>query len=85
MNSKQTAVMWLGFLLVLARLFATDQWDSIWSTVTNRASTGSSGGGSGSCPAGYHNPCDSVKGPAKAYCHKACVKNSSSSSSFLNA
>jgi hypothetical protein len=41
MTGKQTAVMWLGLLLVAVRLFTTDQWDALWGTVK----TGSKPGG----------------------------------------
>lgn len=38
MTGKQNAVMWLGFLLVLVRLFTTGQWSAIWSAVGNSQS-----------------------------------------------
>lgn len=33
MSGKQHAVMWLGLLLVITRMFTTGQWKSIWSVV----------------------------------------------------
>lgn len=42
MTGKQNAVMWLGLLLVALRLFTTDQWSSLWSTVKTGSSSSSS-------------------------------------------
>ena len=42
MNSKQHAVLWLGVLLIIVRLFATTQWSTLWKTLS--LSTGSTGG-----------------------------------------
>jgi hypothetical protein len=45
MTGKQSAVMWLGFLLIIARLFTTDMWSELWGTIGGKrtASTGPSG------------------------------------------
>jgi hypothetical protein len=37
--------MWLGILLIAARLFTTGQWSAIWGTISNGSA--GSGGGSG--------------------------------------
>lgn len=53
MNGKQTTVMWLGLLLIAARLFTTGQWGDLWSVFgsgsakTAAPSTGSSNPASG--------------------------------------
>lgn len=42
MTGKQSAVMWLGLLLVITRLFTTGQWHTIWGAIgTSPASTSS--------------------------------------------
>lgn len=33
MTKKQQAVMWMGLLLIILRLFTTSQWKSIWNTI----------------------------------------------------
>lgn len=40
MTGKQHAVMWLGFLLIVTRLFASDQWSELWGVVSKRPATG---------------------------------------------
>lgn len=39
MTGKQSAVMWLGIVLIFTRLFTTSQWSSIWAEILNRKST----------------------------------------------
>jgi hypothetical protein len=40
MTGKQNAVMWMGLMLVLLRLFTTGQWSAIWSkTILNGGKT----------------------------------------------
>ena len=41
MTGKQKAVLWLGILLIITRLFTTGQWSAIWTALSNP------GGGSG--------------------------------------
>jgi hypothetical protein len=36
MTGKQTAVMWLGLLLIVTRLFTTDQWSELWGTISTK-------------------------------------------------
>lgn len=33
MTGKQQAVMWMGLILIVLRLFTTNQWSDIWKTV----------------------------------------------------
>jgi hypothetical protein len=52
MNGKQVTVMWLGLILIAARLFSTHQWSDLWSvfgskTASNTSSAGSSNPASG--------------------------------------
>ena len=43
MTGKQNAVMWLGLILVVTRLFTTKQWSQLWGTFgTSSASSGTS-------------------------------------------
>jgi hypothetical protein len=35
MTGKQSAVMWLGLLLIVLRLFTTGQWSALWDVVNN--------------------------------------------------
>jgi hypothetical protein len=39
MTSKQVTVMWLGILLIAARLFTTKQWSAIWGTIGTESTT----------------------------------------------
>jgi hypothetical protein len=48
MTGKQTAVMWLGLLLIAVRLFTTDQWESLWGTVKTGGNPGGVSVNSGS-------------------------------------
>jgi hypothetical protein len=42
MTGKQSGVLWLGLLLIITRLFTSDQWSDLWSTF-GTASTGAGG------------------------------------------
>jgi hypothetical protein len=33
-NGKQHAVLWMGILLIVVRMFTTNQWHEIWSAVS---------------------------------------------------
>src|SRR5271163_196372 len=50
MTGKQNAVMWLGLILVVTRLFTTKQWSQLWGTF------GTSSGGSDVIPLGLPSP-----------------------------
>jgi len=40
MTGKQSAVMWLGLLLIVTRLFTTKQWSDLWAAFgTGRPTT----------------------------------------------
>jgi hypothetical protein len=39
MTGKQSAVLWLGLLLIVVRLFTTNQWSSFKTTITTKSST----------------------------------------------
>ena len=45
MTGKQHAVLWLGLLLIMARLFTTHQWHEIWGVIGNGTNLGGFGGG----------------------------------------
>lgn len=47
MTKQQQAVMWMGLILIILRLFTTDQWKQIWGTILKGGggSSSSSGGG----------------------------------------
>jgi hypothetical protein len=47
-SSKQHAVLWLGMLLIIVRLFTTNQWSTLWKTVTTPSGLVTPGGGVGS-------------------------------------
>jgi hypothetical protein len=48
MTGKQNAVMWLGLILIVTRLFTTKQWSQLWGTLdTGSSASGSSGSGNG--------------------------------------
>jgi hypothetical protein len=34
-NGKQHAVLWLGLILIIVRLFTTEQWHDIWTSISN--------------------------------------------------
>lgn len=36
MTGKQHAVMWLGLLLIITRMFTSNQWGSIWGMLSNK-------------------------------------------------
>lgn len=55
MTGKQHAVLWLGLLLILVRMFTTKQWHDIWSGISNGQVIGS-GGSSGSSGSGIKVP-----------------------------
>lgn len=38
MNSRN-AVLWLGFSLIIVRMFTTNQWSSLWGSVTTGGGT----------------------------------------------
>lgn len=80
MTGKQTAVMWLGFMLILVRLFSTGQWDSIWATVTMHGAGAASSGGAAPANNCAHT-CRYVIGPAKKYCLSDCAKASAKTAS----
>jgi hypothetical protein len=40
-TGKQQAVLWLGLILVIIRMFATGQWSLLWNTTTNPVFQGS--------------------------------------------
>jgi hypothetical protein len=44
MTGKSHAVLWLGFTLIIVRLFTTKQWHDIWGTLGNGANLSASGG-----------------------------------------
>lgn len=33
MTGKQTTVMWMGLILIMLRLFTTNQWHDIWAVI----------------------------------------------------
>jgi hypothetical protein len=39
MTGKQAAVMWLGLILIMLRLFTTDQWHEVWGTLTTKTTS----------------------------------------------
>lgn len=41
MSGKQSAVLWLGLLLIVVRLFTTNQWSNLWGTVGTKVPSGS--------------------------------------------
>jgi hypothetical protein len=51
MNSKQVTVMWLGLLLIAARLFTTGQWSDLWSTFGSQAKAAAPANSGSSNPA----------------------------------
>jgi hypothetical protein len=36
MTGKQTAVLWLGLLLIITRMLTTSQWSEIWGSLSTR-------------------------------------------------
>lgn len=50
MTGTQSAIMWLGILIIIARLFTTSQGEQLWSMVTTGGNAGgnTAKGGSGS-------------------------------------
>lgn len=53
MNNKQHLVLWMGFLLIVLRLFATDQWSQLWGFISKGSKPFLFGGGSsGGLPTG---------------------------------
>lgn len=40
MTGKQQTVMWLGLLLIVVRLFTTNQWSALWGTVKTGGNPG---------------------------------------------
>lgn len=49
MTGKQTAVLWMGLILIMIRLFTTGQWQSLWSTVVKAPAS------SGGSPSAQHS------------------------------
>ncbi len=47
MTGKQTAVMWLGLLLIITRLFTTGQWSHLWGSLTTNTAGGTGSASSG--------------------------------------
>jgi hypothetical protein len=43
MTSKQLTVMWLGIILITARLLTTGQWSAIWGIIGNSSGSSNSG------------------------------------------
>jgi hypothetical protein len=58
MTGKQSAVLWLGLLLVIVRLFTTKQWSDLWGAFgsSNSNSSATLPKGSGFGPGGHLVP-----------------------------
>lgn len=53
MTPKQHLVLWMGFLLIILRMFSTNQWSQLWGFVSSGAHPFLfSGGSSGGLPTG---------------------------------
>lgn len=50
MTGKQSGVLWLGLLLVVVRLFTTNQWSELWSSVGVARKTTTSSSANSSAP-----------------------------------
>lgn len=66
MSGKQHAVMWLGIVLIIVRLFTTNQWSILWSTFTTNPNPGGPGNtpsnNMGSIPSKIGNALQNVAG-----------------------
>lgn len=62
MNGAQKTVMWLGFSLIVIRLFTTNQWKLIWQEIdyTPSSSNPAANGGSPNFWSPYWNPLKDV-------------------------
>jgi hypothetical protein len=56
MTGKQSAVFWLGLLLITVRLFTTNQWKELWSVVGQKAAPTLTSGTAADVPGGPLNP-----------------------------
>jgi hypothetical protein len=51
MTGKQNGIMWLGFLLIVTRLFTTGEWSNLWGVISNGPGPGSGTNGTTTVPA----------------------------------
>lgn len=76
MNSRN-GVLWLGFTLIILRLFTTNQWKALWGGVTNNTGAGDSiskafgGGSSGGSTSATPTPGQSIVQGEQSSCPAA--------------